>query len=302
MGLVIGVGPSVKGGVKRNEFGNTGTVDAAGLAALGWHKNDIDWLQSVCWWDAEDNDLWRVTDANKAFGPNGATPISWANYNNYKNDVNLRYFPKLAAPSTYHVIFDNFPYVYAIPTDGWATKLDRLNGFGQCLSLMSVGDFAKIIEGCNFYGSDYNMFILCPIRTIGNITQAFTISGYLRGTFSNCWNLRNFEGWHLNTAAVTPASCLADCRSLVTMDIPSCNNDISLSNAFALTNIKHSGKLSGNVNLSASMLLTRASCLVLFAALDAEASGKTITLHANAKARLSDADKQIVTDKGWTLA
>lgn len=141
---------------KRNEWGNTGTVDADGLTELGWDANDIAWLQKVCWWDAEDDNKWKVSDANKAFGPNGATPLTWSNLSTYAGNADIVFFPKLPAretiyESTYAINY-SFPNLLAIPTDGWgyinfgdyAHQIQKM--FPQIISLGDLNSVQHIIR------------------------------------------------------------------------------------------------------------------------------------------------------------
>lgn len=127
--------------------GHTGTVDTAGLQALGWDSDDIQWLQDHVWWDAEDDAEWAVTEANKAFGPNGATPLTWSNYTAQKYNPNLRYFPKLGTPTAPNMasLFNEFVFLCAIPTHGWSMtgKTGGRSFFNNCVSLRSFGDISN---------------------------------------------------------------------------------------------------------------------------------------------------------------
>jgi len=124
-----------------NEWGNTGHVDAEGLAELGWNQNDINYLQSVCWWDEEDDDLWKVTQANKEFGPNGSTPITnAAGVNAHVDDENLIYIPKLSDSS-----FTYGKYSVALATDGYT--IGSTTWYGRLIfydNVRSIGDLSKL--------------------------------------------------------------------------------------------------------------------------------------------------------------
>lgn len=60
--------------------------------------------------------------------------------------------------------------------------------------------------------------------------------------------------------------------------------------------------LAQDLDLSYSPLLTRQSCLNVFNNAGTITTGKTITLHTNVYNLLSEADKKIAIDKGWTIA
>ena len=60
--------------------------------------------------------------------------------------------------------------------------------------------------------------------------------------------------------------------------------------------------LAQDLDLSYSPLLTRQSCLNVFNNAGTITTGKTITLHTNVYNLLSEDDKKIAIDKGWTIA
>lgn len=60
--------------------------------------------------------------------------------------------------------------------------------------------------------------------------------------------------------------------------------------------------LAQGLDLSYSPLLTRQSCLNVFNNAGTITTGKTITLHTNVYNLLSEDDKKIAIDKGWTIA
>lgn len=293
--VILAGGKAISATKSRNEFGNTGTVDTAGLTALGWDTEDIAWLQKVCWWDAEDDEKWKVSEANKAKG----ALITWSNYQSYSTDADIVFFPKLSSPNNGSYLFSGFTLVYAIPTHGWTfsgVNINRcMNGLNQCFS---VGDIASCI---GTFPSDDTMFSnnYC-IRTYGTFTSA--AGGKISGSFYNCYNLRQLLGMHLGSMESSGIGFLQNNYTLTDLDMPKMvNYRDHFKNLYSLRNIRHSAVISASISLGNSLLLTRDSCLVLFNALDPNNPG-TITLHANAKARLSDADKAIATDKGWTIA
>lgn len=148
----------------------TGTVDREGLTALGWDSDDIAWLQAHVWWNKEDNDYWKVTEANLAFGPNGSTPLTWATRATIKENPDVRYFPKFdPSPTTntsWSSLFSGYYYLYAIPTHGWNTS-----------------------KVTTFYNLFYSCYCLCSVGDLTNWSTAALTSTALQGTFNNCWNL-----------------------------------------------------------------------------------------------------------------
>lgn len=130
--------------------GHTGTVDTVGLTALGWDSYDIQWLQDHVWWDAEDDAEWAVTEANKAFGPNGATPLTWNTRSSIQYNPDCRYLPKLTLPNntnSMYSVFTRYVHLVAIPTHGWdlsaVTRYDH--AFRMCYNLRSIGDTSYFV-------------------------------------------------------------------------------------------------------------------------------------------------------------
>ena len=160
----------------------TGTVDREGLTALGWDSDDIAWLQAHVWWNKEDNDYWKVTEANLAFGPNGSTPLTWATRTTIKENPDVRYFPKFdpspSSNTSWSSLFSGYWYLYAIPTHGWNTS-----------------------KVTTFYNLFYNCYCLCSVGDLTNWSTAALTSTALQGTFNGCWNLSdigNLSNWTTN--------------------------------------------------------------------------------------------------------
>lgn len=178
--------------------GHTGTVDTVGLTALGWDSTDIQWLQDHCWWDAADDAYWAVTEANKAFGPAGATPLTWSNYSAQKYNPDLRYFPKLTTPSGTSMSgkFSGYVHLVAIPTHGWdmSTKTNYEQCFRNCYSLRSI---------------DVDYWVTTATTTIWLMFNGCNVLSEVNTTHWNTSNIGNF------------ASAFGDCRALTSMDLSS---------------------------------------------------------------------------------
>ena len=126
--------------------GHTGTVDTAGLQLLVWDAQDIQWLQDHVWWDAADDAVWAVSAAEKAYGPTGATPITWATRADIKFNQEVRFLPKLTPSGTsFQSIFSGYRFLKAIPTHGWNTaNITTFNSsFYACYTLRSVGNIGE---------------------------------------------------------------------------------------------------------------------------------------------------------------
>lgn len=368
---------SIPSGRNYNRFGYDGTVDADGLRELGWNDADIEWLQSVCWWNAEDNDYWKVTEANKQFGPNGSRRITHANIGNFKEEEDLRFFPKLETymPS---IVQWKSPIV-AVPTDGLIQTTSSYQ-FYDMKHCRSVGDL-RGIHFKNIYtlyqmplvmdwghpetftyaqgvvsgslvtlntkeidsgghllipGGDKIMekWIIYKVKEIKgmerwDVSQRSSLNGFFQyvpyltiGDLSS-WdvhNVTNFAQMFDNSQGLLDASWFGSWvlspsarvylmfrnSSLHTISLPDLPSTLQDSiylfyGVSMLRNIVSSGIISCAIDLSASQKLTRDSVLVVFNALD-ESHPNTIKLSATTKNILSEDDKEIATNKGWTIA
>ena len=200
----------------------TGTVDVSGLTALGWDSYDIQWLQDHVWWDAEDDDYWKVSSANLAFGPSGATPLTWANRATIKTNPDVRYLPKFdpspSSNTSWSGLFNGYIYLYAIPTHGWHTEYvtNFQNLFYNCRLLRSVGDLTSwnTAKVTTLYQSFYYCYSLMDIGDIGGWNTAAVTNMSL--TFYYCKSLRkigDISGW--NTGNVTTFNSLFYCCYLL---------------------------------------------------------------------------------------
>ena len=83
-------------------------------------------------------------------------------------------------------------------------------------------------------------------------------------------------------------------------------NSTGLQNCFihcsALKTITGNPNFKVSLNLSYSEKLTHDSLMVVINGLQTVTSTKTLTLGETNLAKLTEADKKIATDKGWTLA
>lgn len=136
--------------------------------------------------------------------------------------------------------------------------------------------------------------------------------------FSNCSSLAycfaNSQLTHIGYVPFkiyTLNNVFDGCTHLHTIDEIAFRNNTStvMSNAFrnctSLANLKASGTIPISISFQYSPLLTLESLQSIINALkDYSETGSTytLTLHTDAKAKLTEADIAIITQKGWTLA
>ena len=127
-------------------------------------------------------------------------------------------------------------------------------------------------------------------------------------TFSGCWELQEIEDIGIQAGGYY--GTFNGCGKLHTIAVMRCVKEGTYSatfkNCFVLKNITIEGEIGNNISFQYSPLLTIESLRSIISALydfvgNGETTTKTLTLHADAKARLTADDIKTITDKGWTL-
>lgn len=172
------------------------------------------------------------------------------------------------------------------------------------------GSTATSFEGCWQYEDTENvtdmrsMFYGCSnLKTIQLFNTSKTTN--MSSMFSYCGKLSTVP--QFDTSKVTNMSNMFNyCDSLTT--VPSFdtvnvkNMDYMFDYCSALEQI-HMININANLRINSSTKFTREALLEIIGNLKAQTSGnKTLTMGATNLAKLTDEDKAIATNKGWTLA
>lgn len=131
--------------------------------------------------------------------------------------------------------------------------------------------------------------------------------------FCNCTKLTSLtlpDGFGQNATTLVRgiAGCFHSCKALESLHLPSGfgQKATNLANCFmycsALKTITGNPNFKVSLNLSYSANLTHDSIMVVINGLQTVTETQTLTLGSTNLAKLTAADKQIATDKGWTLA
>lgn len=160
-----------------------------------------------------------------------------------------------------------------------------------------------------------NCFYNCSALTSISLPEGFGSTAVEIGAcFYNCISLTSLtlpDGFGQNTTIMSynkRIGCFQNCKSLVSLHLPSGfgRNATGLQNCFsncpALTTITGNPNFKVSLNLSTCTKLTHDSIMVIINGLQTVTSTQTLTLGSTNLAKLTEADKKIATDKGWTLA
>ena len=131
----------------------------------------------------------------------------------------------------------------------------------------------------------------------------------IQGCFSHCMTLTSISlpaGFGQN--ATTISNCFNACVSLVSLVLPAGfgQNATNTSNCFygcfALTDVTGSPNFKTSFTLSDCANLTHDSLMVFINGLQTVTTTQKLTLGSNLLDKLTDDEKKVATDKGWTLA
>lgn len=194
-------------------------------------------------------------------------------------------------------MFNNCGSITSIPLLNTSKVTNMTNMFSSCSNLTSVPllDTSKVTNA-------YGMFYFCSsLTSIPQFdTSEVTSSGYM---FYNCTSLTSIP--LLNTSKVTNMqNMFRYCSSLTSIPALDASQVTNFGNTFgvctALTEIKMTG-MSRNFDISASTLFTR-EALVEIITNCATVNSRTLTMGATNLAKLTQADIDAATAKGWTIS
>ena len=126
--------------------------------------------------------------------------------------------------------------------------------------------------------------------------------------FKNCGNLTSLDLSEWDTSKVNNMSYMFDsCSKLTTLDMSNCDvsnvtssNDM-FSTCYSLTHFKAPKNINFTFNLTHSSLLTHESLMSIINNLAVVTGTKYLQLEASCKDKLSDEERAIATNKGWSL-
>lgn len=169
---------------------------------------------------------------------------------------------------------------------------------------------ATSFEGCWQFGDTSNvtymnnMFYNCSYVTTVPQFDTSNVTN-MRSMFNSCYKLTTVP--RFDTSKVkNMESMFSSCSKLTTVPQFDTSNVTNMSDMFSYcSNLEaiHMININANLNISASTKFTREALLEIIGNLKAKTSGtKTLTMGSTNLAKLTDEDKAIATNKGWTLA
>lgn len=175
---------------------------------------------------------------------------------------------------------------------------NMINMFSDCSKLTSIPQLSTS-NVTNMYG----MFSSCSALT--TIPQLNTSKvNNMNNMFGGCSSLGSIP--LLDTSSVISMSGMFyNCGSLTTIPQLNTSNVTNMNNTFASCSSLKSILMTNigvSLNIASSTLFERSDLLVILNNLKTVTSTKVLTMGATNLAKLTDEDKLIATNKGWTLA
>ena len=166
------------------------------------------------------------------------------------------------------------------------------------------------IQSCGQLLKYENMFLGCTAsHVILPPDLPRDLSASAAGMFSGCNNLLDLSFPVGFGAQITSVRNMFNyCSKMVDLHLPDGFGSSATDAMYAFNNCDALANITGNPNfkasfsLSGSTKLTHDSLMVVINGLQTVTTAQTLTLGAANLAKLTDAEKKVATDKGWTLA
>lgn len=224
----------------------TGHADVEGLKAIGWDDDDIAYFQQYgVNWNEEDDDLHKVSDANKAvYGL-----LTEKNLATYK--ANIVYLPKIdtSTRTTFASYFINMYWLEGVPyldTSNATTVSGMYSGCSALLAVppMNLGKVtstSKLFSGCRMLRyippidapkvtDTSSMFQNCSLLQEVPLFDTSLVKN-MSSMFNGCILLKEIPEY--NTQNVTNmASMLSNCRSITAVPFFDTQNVTNMSSMF----------------------------------------------------------------------
>ena len=163
----VGVTVNYDGTDYRNQ---TGTADFDGLRAIGWDETSIKYLSANALHYSWENDIYKVTDGNKAL--NGV--VNKDNVSSYSNDPNFIYCPYFdtAGMTSMGSMFSNINILQGIPLLDTSSVTDMGSIFGNCYSLQNIPllDTSSVTNMASMFYSCSSLKSI-PLLNTSNVTR-----------------------------------------------------------------------------------------------------------------------------------
>lgn len=195
-------------------------------------------------------------------------------------------------------MFSDCSKLTSIPQLSTSNVTNMYGMFSSCSALTTIPQLntSKVNNMNNIFGGCSSLESI-PLLDTSNVTS-------MSGMFYNCGSLTTIP--QLNTSNVTDMyQMFWHCNNLQTIPAFDCTNVTNMNNTFASCSSLKSILMTGmkvSFDISASTLFERTDLLIILNNLATVTTTQTLKMGATNLAKLTDEDKAIATNKGWTLA
>lgn len=318
----------------------TGHVDEEGLRAIGWTDSDIEYFRvnGLCWNEEEDEE-YKVSQYIKDEYNEGK--ITYNTFRNYQNTMDymprIADKFKLVSGRT----FQNFYYLKGIPCFDFSESTYLVSAFTYCYTLLCLppldlplaSDFRNAFFGAKRISkvtinaplaTNVNaMFRMCyALKKVDLTFGALTDVSYMFQTDIHLEEVSNlnfssvttFAYFFQEAASVKKFSNLDFTKfttnNLITSlynleeikNVRLSANTFQFTTCYKLREVENLGPFYTSFDLSNCQCLTHQSLINIINELETVTTSQKLTLGGTLLAKLTDSEKQIAINKGWTLA
>jgi surface protein len=218
----------------------------------------------------------------------------------FYNCYSLQTIPLLNTSNvtTMDMLFSGCSFLQAVPELDTSKVVSMNSMFYYCRSLQTI----PLLDTSNVKNMKQMFYYCYPLQAIPELDTSNVTN--MSGMFNACYHLQSIP--ELNTNNVTDMSSMFySCRSLQTIPELNTSNVTNMGSMFqtcsSLQRI-HILNPAVSFSISSSNMFQREDLLTILNNLATVTTTQTLTMGSTNLAKLTDADKLIATEKGWTLA
>lgn len=226
-----------------------------------------------------------------------STNFLFSNYNGTSVDDLIQYSDTENVTAMSHM-FDYCRYLNPAPLLDTSNVTDMSGMFYDCWAITTIPQYnTSNVTNMRFMFYNDGKLRTIPLLDTSNVTNMGCM-------FYSCKELTTIP--QLNTSNVTNMnSMFRDCTHLTTVPALDVSRVTDMSDMFIRCTLLKSilmTHIGANLDIHYSTKFEREDLLVILNNLETVTSSKTLTMGATNLAKLTDEDKAIATNKGWTLA
>ena len=215
-----------------------------------------------------------------------------------------KYLPIIGAGGNCDGLFQRASNIREFDVSFTTPITSAVNMFASCYSLSKVPDVLDLSQCKNCQSMFQSCFSISRVPDVLDLSQCTNC----KNMFDSCAHLKRISFAEGSGQLLTDLSnCFRNCASLTYLSLPAGfgKNATNLTTCFSgctsLTTITGNPNFKVSLSLSDCNNLTHDSLMVVINGLQTVTTAQTLTLGTTNLAKLTDEEKKVATDKGWTL-